>query len=211
MSFYIPNVDPIYIFKRNPNEFIPLTQTIRVKDGFARLKEVPEFNKKVKVKNGTTSLTEVFNKSELAQNEYRVDYTVGIVYFHASMNEKELTFDYTGMGSLDFSANRIYFSNGETLQQLVNTMDNIKTNWLPSVPTFADILRTYPTPSQGDSVLTADGKGYRYQNGDWISTYSTSDTVIADLQNRIFELEEHIDAGSFTDDRDDGSLDGGVF
>lgn len=211
MTFYIPNVDPVYIFKRNSNEFIPLAETIKIKETMARLKEIPDFNTKVKVKDGTTVLTEVFNKNDLLANEFRVDYTVGLVFFHASMNEKTLSFEYLGMGSLDFSANRIHFSNGDTLQQLVNTMDTIKTNWLPAVSTFADISTKYPTPKQGDTVQIANGKVYRYENGQWINNLTISDTAITDLQNRILELESHIDAGSFTDDIDDGVLDGGVF
>jgi hypothetical protein len=129
MSFFFPEVDKIYVYKRKGTQddpYVSISESLKVVNSRVILKEVPDLFTKVTVKdsNGnflyeTTSLTP-------NANEYRVDYSLGIVYFNSSNEGKEFTFDYRGVGLVAFPASRIWTreSNGEiteTLQGLIDT------------------------------------------------------------------------------------------
>ena len=130
MSFFFPEVEKKYVYKRKGTQddpYVPISESLKVVNSRVILKEVPDLFTKVTVKdsNGnflyeTTSLTP-------NANEYRVDYSLGIVYFNSSNEGKEFTFDYRGVGLVAFPASRIWTreSNGEiveTLQELIDTI-----------------------------------------------------------------------------------------
>jgi hypothetical protein len=164
MSFYFANIDPTAIYKRKGTEddpFIFRHETAFVSNGVITLLEIPSYKDKVIVKKmDGTQLTEVTTDT-LQTNQFRVDYTAGVIYLHNSLEGNNLTCDYYGTAYASLPASRIWIdSNGtgsnKTLQHLVTDMDNIKTNWLVAVTTFANIATTYPTPSLGDTVQTTD-------------------------------------------------------
>ena len=130
MSFFFPEVEKKYVYKRKGTQddpYVPISESLKVVNSRVILKEVPDLFTKVTVKdsNGnflyeTTSLTP-------NANEYRVDYSLGIVYFNSSNEGKEFTFDYRGVGLVAFPTSRIWTreSNGEiveTLQELIDTI-----------------------------------------------------------------------------------------
>jgi hypothetical protein len=131
MSFFFPKVEKIYVYKRKGTQddpYVPISESLKVVNSRVILKEVPDLFIKVTVKdsNGkflyeTTSLTP-------KANEYRVDYSLGIVYFNSSNEGKEFIFDYQGVGLIAFPASRIWTreNNGEiveTLQTLIDETD----------------------------------------------------------------------------------------
>lgn len=126
MSFYFPNVDPIYIFKRKgtvEDPFLFLEETVLIINGKVVLKEIPFINNKVKAKINGVPLVEVdANSVSLSENEYKVDYSQGIVFFHNSLEDETVNLEYYGMGYVSVPAHRIWIENTneeiETLQEL---------------------------------------------------------------------------------------------
>lgn len=199
MSFYFPNVDPVYLFKRKGDEsdpFLFLKETITVVNGKVTLQEIPDFNQKVTVKTSADALLTETTNETLLTNEYRVDYSTGLVYFHSSQEYQPLKFEYYGMGRLNFPASRIVVDSNEnpsdkTLQDVVSDLEKSKTNWLTAVNTYANIATTYPSPSQGDTVQTLDdSKIYRYEDGQWMFTQQYSASALTDVQNKIENLKK---------------------
>src|SRR5699024_3949854 len=111
MGFYRPYVDPTFIFKRKGTEddpFLFLQDTNYIKNSAFILKEIPKFEDRVKVTDSNNNeLTEV-KAEEIGVNEYRVDYTTGIIDFHENRNGEKVTCEYYGMGQVFISASRIW-------------------------------------------------------------------------------------------------------
>jgi hypothetical protein len=199
MGYFYSGVDPAYIYKRkgdNTDPYVSLHETAQVVNGVITLKEIPDYPTKVIVKklDGTT-LTEV-TSATLQANQYRVDYTTGVVYFPNTLEGNKLTLDYKGTGYVSFPASRVWVdtdntASGKTIQQLVTDMDNVKTNWLTTVNTYSNIATTYPTPSLGDTVQTTnDGRIYRFNGSTWVNTQQYTSNAITDFQNRLDGLSK---------------------
>lgn len=129
MSFFFPEVDKIYVYKRKGTQddpYVSISESLKVVNGRIILKEVPDLFTKVTVKDSNGNFLYETTNLTLNANEYRVDYSLGIVYFNSSNEGKEFTFDYQGVGLIAFPASRIWTreSNGEiteTLQGLIDT------------------------------------------------------------------------------------------
>jgi parallel beta-helix repeat protein len=195
MSFYFPNVDPAFVYQRPVDQYIDLVETEIVADGYATLKEIPLFSNKVTVKKTDGTTLQEVTTDILSTNQYRVDYSTGIVYFNGSMNGQKLTFSFKGTGYVSFPATRVYVDSNtnaqnKSIQQLVNDLDNnYKNNWKTAVSTYADIATTYPSPVLGDTVQTiSDSKIYRFNGTSWIFTQQYSASAITDAQNKIGDL-----------------------
>lgn len=214
-NMYFPNVDPVYLYQRKgtaDDPFLYLEETKTIQNGYTHLKEIPDFTKKVKIKDSNgVYLTEI-TSSEIKSNEFRVDYTTGVVLFYPLIGNKTVTVEYWGKGFIDFPAARIHIDGQTTLQELAGNINKMRTEWKTNVENYSDIATAIPFPKHGDTVqVTSNGKVYRYENDQWVNNLTVNDTAVTHLQNRIDELESHIDAGSFTDDESDGTIDGGVF
>jgi hypothetical protein len=193
MAYYFSGVDPAYVFKRKgdtADPFIFLKETFQVLNGIVTLREIPDFNSKVTVRKlDGTLLTETTNTP--IANQYRVDYTSGIISFHSSHEGNTLTFDYYGIGYVSFPSSRIWVDtnasvSGKSLQQVITDLDNSKTKWLSAVNTFADINTSYPSPKLGDTVQTiSDSKIYRYDGNAWLLTQQYSANALTNIQNSI--------------------------
>src|SRR5690606_35657131 len=112
MSFYFPNVDYTFIFKRKGTEddpFLHLIDTNHVRHGAIVLREITSHKHGVTVKDSNGNELIEVETSKLGENEFRVDYSVGIVYFHESRNGEEMTIEYLGMGWVFISAARVMF------------------------------------------------------------------------------------------------------
>ncbi len=134
MGYYFPNVDPLYLYKRQgtaEDPFIPLQQDLTVKYTRVTLKEIPDFTTKVTVTDpNNITLTEVTTDT-LQEQQYRVDYSTGNVYFHASAENIKMHFSYLGTGYVNVGANRLIIdtsdTNGEslTVQDILDEQGNI--------------------------------------------------------------------------------------
>lgn len=192
MGYYFPNVDPTFVYQRESNSYVFRHETAIVNNGTVVLMEIPDFTNKVIAKKiDGTILTEV-TTDVLTTNQYRVDYSTGIVYYDISLEGTKITNDYYGTGYVSFPASRVWVDSNtdaqnKSIQQLVNDLDNnYKTTWLAPVNTYADIATTYPTPQVGDTVqTTSDSRIYRYDGNVWTNTQQYNDTAITNFQNRL--------------------------
>ena len=138
MAGFVPNVDPVFLLQRKGTQedpYLPLKEdkiVYETKDDTgskytATLREIPNFNNKVKVKDTDgNSLTEIFDfNTPLTSSQFYVDYTSGIVYFHSSNNNKQFNFDYIGIGNINFPSTRIVMQGGtKTLEQLAKELED---------------------------------------------------------------------------------------
>lgn len=128
MSFYFPNVDPIYLYKRSGSEtdpFIYLEEVRDIRHNSVILNEVPSFDDGVQIfDENNNEMTEVTHDT-LDVNEYRVDYTTGVVHFNSGMNGKKVTIKYYGTGYVDIPTTRIKIpsSSDEPLETLQDVLD----------------------------------------------------------------------------------------
>src|SRR5690625_186410 len=128
--YYFPNVDPIYIYKRKgtgEDPYISVVDTNIVRNGAITLKEIPHFEERVQAFLGENELTEV-EHSDLSQDEFRVDYTTGVAYFHSNLNSQEVRLEYLGTGYVSVPASRIWLSSGvedpvESLEEVLDRVD----------------------------------------------------------------------------------------
>lgn len=133
MSFYFPNVDPVYLFKRKgdaTDPYIFLKQSAKVVNGKVIMKEIPDFQSAVVVKNSAQEVLIKTTNETLLVNQYRVDYSVGHAYFHSSQEGQNVTIEYKGTGFLNFPAERVFIEatgaqGEESLQDIVSRMKDI--------------------------------------------------------------------------------------
>ena len=104
-----------------------------------QLNYIPEFGS-VRIKQGSTTLSEVYEGETIGTNKFRVDYGDGIVWFNSKQKNKDMTIDYVGIGFKTISAKRVMINDGEyiesnTLQHLVDlnaqavvSVNNIQNN-----------------------------------------------------------------------------------
>ncbi|MEM5009226.1 hypothetical protein WKH57_00765 [Niallia taxi] len=133
-NFYFPGVDKVFLTQRDgtaDNPYLPLSQTSVVKYGKVELAEIPNFQQKVIVANSEGVALDEVTTLEIGENEFRVDYTKGVVFFNSSQEENTFTFSFLGMGRVNFPASRITIdteNNNEaelSIQQLLDSQGNI--------------------------------------------------------------------------------------
>lgn len=110
MSFYFPNVDYTYIFKREGTEedpFIFLKDENYVRKKTIMLREIPSKSEGVVVKDSEDNELKETESDSPSSNQFRVDYSVGVIYFNSDRNGEKLVCEYTGMGSVFISAARV--------------------------------------------------------------------------------------------------------
>lgn len=99
------------------------TQQISPTHGVIQLVQVPDQHYRMKiVTEENVQLTEVFNATDVAEDNFYVDYGVGIVQFHASQHGKMVMVNYYGRGVILISDSRIFHRDGENV---ADTWDNI--------------------------------------------------------------------------------------
>jgi hypothetical protein len=122
------HVKPVAVFSRNGSPTDPYQQYTDyhvVDKNRVVLREIPYKKEQVLITLDDQPLYET-KSTQPSQNQYYVDYTLGLVIFHSSKNGKSLKFKYKGTGCVYFAADRIvidYDEDGkpvQTLQQLVD-------------------------------------------------------------------------------------------
>lgn len=132
MSYIYPNVDPLFLRQRKGTEndpYIRLIDTNYVFQGAITLKEVPSFTDEFTVMDSNElEFNKTSNIKEIGVNEYFVDYTDGLVYFHPSHEGKSFTITYWGTGYISLPSTRIFVPNssGDPLTTLQNILDNVE-------------------------------------------------------------------------------------
>lgn len=133
MVFYFPNVDPVYLYQRRGTEsdpYISLMDKNNIRTNNIVLKEVPSVTAGVKVTHQGAELTET-KQDDIKFNEFRVDYSVGVVFFHDSRDGEEMVVEYDGTGYVSIPSHRIVVPNSkydavDSLQNILNDVDDAK-------------------------------------------------------------------------------------
>lgn len=177
MAFF-PNVDPIYLFKRNSGEYLLLEQVLTVKNARVTLKEVPDHLSSFTVKDGTGALLTSVTASPASSTEYQVDYTTGMIHFHSSNEGLSFTFNYSGTGMVNIGANRIIYNTsatnsedmtaqdildkqGELDNRIVTIENQITANEIVKQTELADVSKQEMFPTN-TSAISIDGMTIGY-------------------------------------------------
>lgn len=131
MSFYFPNVNPTYIHKREGTEndpFIKLIDTNYVRNSFFTLKEIPSFSNEFKVTDSKGAVLTQVESDDPGMNQYRVDYSEGLVQFNQDRTGERVTCEYTGMGYVSIPASRVWIQgeDGDILKSLEEAMADVQ-------------------------------------------------------------------------------------
>lgn len=151
MSFYFPNVDPVYIYKRegtSDDPYLDLTQNLKIVNKRIVLREVPSYPHRVTIimQDGTVLDEADINVSELRPNEFKVDYVQGVVFFHESLEDQEVVVDYLGTGYVNIPAHRVLLEHGivadeETLQDFIDYAKDLLDESLESIGNSEEATR----------------------------------------------------------------------
>ena len=121
-----------------------------------QLNQIPDDTQLIEVKIGNTILSEVYDSQTIGQNNYKVDFSDGIIWFNASRAGATVTINYSGIGYKVISAKRVMINDGDyiednTLQKLIDlnaeavvTVNNIQKNLdaiLDSAQKYADQIK----------------------------------------------------------------------
>lgn len=134
--------------------YIDITEDKKVINGQFLLNEIPVLLNKVRIDN----MFEVPQTSSdpLRENEYRVDYSEGIVSFHPSAEGLTLTAKYKGRGNHYISASRVWTkeSNGDVLE----TLEDILTAGEGAVGNIQELSKLMKETeiAKNDAITAAD-------------------------------------------------------
>lgn len=161
MGFKQETNDPIIgkLRKGTPDDpYKKIIETLQVYNGKALLSEIPNRFEKVIVTGLLQPMKEVLS-GDLSENTYRVDYTHGVVFFHAKIEAQYLVFKYMGRGAQFFPASRIYLHDGKgnlTADDKFRDIDREITNQTSRVDT---LIKENPQPSEViDTRVDRNGK-----------------------------------------------------
>jgi hypothetical protein len=133
------------------------------------LNQIPDLFYKVQI----SGLFEIKSNQQItATNQFKVDYTTGLVTFHSSKEAQTITVtQYYGRGIIYYSSERIYTqldNAGNVKETLADIFDKSKIVYKTPIATYADIATTYPSPLIGDGVQVEDtGRFYRWDGSAW--------------------------------------------
>lgn len=196
MSFYFPNIDPVFVHKRKgdaTDPFMPLNEsTVKVISGKVVLREVPDFQSPVIVKNSSqVALVKTTNATLLA-NQFRVDYSVGIVYVHSSLEGQNISVEYTGTGYVSFPAERVWIDGEEapiTLQNLADeareTIDNLVGTDVGSIESKIGSLPTLQTTNKTSLVQALNEVHAELDSVPVVTDSAVNGNVIIDGQESV--------------------------
>lgn len=144
--------DPILATKRKgtlDSPFKRMIETLVVENnGTVILTELPNKKERVTVMNGTTYLMEADDNSTLTDNLFYVDYPNGIVYFHSSLANQSLDFNYLGEGVRYFPASRIWLENDPNFVNIKDKFSDVDTLINTQKVRVDNLISTNPQPSE---------------------------------------------------------------
>ena len=121
--------------------FIPITQTLRIKDGVVLLEEIPDNFQRPTVTHDTITFSEIQSGDPGATN-YRIIYKYGIIVFNHVNNGELVTINYFGTGRFFLPANRVYAQiddENNVTQSLKDLLDDNEAA-IEAITTLADLV-----------------------------------------------------------------------
>lgn len=162
--------NPVIITKRNVDSqgncisiYLIETKQIFAEESVIVLRQVPDEAYRIKVQG----YKEVFDREKLKQNEFKVDYVQGVIYFHPKAIGKTVVIEYYGIGYELISCSRI-FTKYDKYGNVLETLEELIGNATEQL----ELIKTL-----GDSVAIIDKLETSVQNGNSISN-SISDKIV---------------------------------
>jgi len=187
----------------------PITETVPVRDGYAKLSQVPFYDSKVSSNVVIPDMTEIATGAP-AFSQYRVNYTTGRVYFHESANTTAVKATYQGKGTL-VGADEINWL-WENVNRAAENLFYVSLNDTPTIllpravqvadPTGTKITQMSPEigRSHSETVILRNFPGtYRVQGSifDWITAWKL---IGAELQTETTDISSgYADTLQFSD------------
>jgi len=148
--------DPILSTRRKGDildPYIPVVQSILVERNKAILAENPDSFNRVIVSGQNITWVEI-DKDLPTENQFIVDYSLGIVTFHPSRNNLELQFNYYGTGCDYFPASRVWTINeGYTV---VETLGNLVDDGRQAIISLGGLATAIQTAITLENSLISD-------------------------------------------------------
>lgn len=155
MSYFEFN-DPILSTKRKgtgDDPYVQITQSIVVERNKVLLAEIPDSFNRVIVEGAGVQWYETVEALP-DENGYAVDYSLGIVTFHSSRNNLELTFSYYGTGADYFPASRIWTGTDGTM--VTETLEEVVGNSREAIINLNNLTNIIDTAQQLETDLSSD-------------------------------------------------------
>ncbi len=141
--------------------FIPIKETITVDSYRAILTEIPNDYERVKVTGRKVDWHES-DDDILLENSFRVDYVNGIVYFHESVNNVSLNFEYVGEGVWLYPDSRVYFSGEGSFPTVRDKFEDVDRAILVQKSRVDELIVKNPQPSEVvDTRIDYNGKIFK--------------------------------------------------
>lgn len=162
----VPSIynDPIISRKRlgTPIQpYVKIKESITVDKHRAILTEIPNKYERVKVTGRGVEWHESKDR-ELKENTFWVDYNNGVVYFHESVNNITLTFEYLGEGVFLFPDSRVYHTGDKKFPTIKDKISDIDRAILVERHRIDEQILSHPQPSEVvDMRIDYNGKIYR--------------------------------------------------
>jgi hypothetical protein len=132
LKTYLEHIDSsVIVWRKGTSEdpYIPRSDSLPVINNRITLLEVPSYTHKVQITGFVEVPEEVYKKTKaLKENEFVVNYAVGIIQFHPSQEGNTLVCSYLGRGLILYPASRIYAiarNNPDVLVTLQDYVDQL--------------------------------------------------------------------------------------
>src|SRR5690606_27834985 len=123
--------------------------------------EIPNKYERVKVTGRGIEWHESKDR-ELKENTFWVDYNNGVVYFHESVNNVTLTFEYLGEGVFLYPDSRVYHTGDKKFPTIKDKISDIDRAILVERHRIDEQILSHPQPSEVvDMRIDYNGKIYR--------------------------------------------------
>ena len=151
-----------------------IVETLQVINGTAQLTEIPTRFDKVIVTGLLYDMYEV-QDGELTENTFRVDYTQGVVFFHANIEAQYLVFNYMGRGAHFFPSSRIYLTYDKEFPNAEVKFKDVDRELLMQRNRIENLIQASPQPSEVVDIRV-DWKG---------KVFPTSKARVDDMQKKM--------------------------
>lgn len=158
---------------KDDDPFIPIQQTVRIKDGTVLLEEIPDSFQRPIVTHDTITFSEV-QSGDIGETNYRIIYKYGIIVFNHANNGELVTVNYFGTGKFFLPSSRVYTQvddSNNIIQTIQNLIDSGETalGILDNVASLVNEINEFEHKGQYKSTtlyekhnVVDDGNGSSY-------------------------------------------------
>jgi hypothetical protein len=155
-----------YLLRKGTSDdpFVPIVENIVIKNNKAQLTEVPNYTQHVTIPSYYEVFKTTYNSTFiLNNNEFWVDYNIGVIYFNSSEEGKTINnVSYNGTGRILYPSDRIFLQNDNP--NVIETLQDFIDNALQRTSDFDSILNDFKP--MGEYNNTVQYKKYNTVNYD---------------------------------------------